>query len=126
PEPSGAGSSDVSQPRAVTRSAPCSSSGSGGARTTASLPSTCVWACNVSHVARHASYGSDGHRELNASAYAQRERGRSPPRHDFGTGLKVGRAARSPKKPGMTSRAELHAPAVLPLDSAERLSHRGV
>ena len=51
PEPSGAGSGSVSHPRAVSRSAACWSCGSGGASVTASLPSTCVWACRVSQVA---------------------------------------------------------------------------
>ncbi len=40
PEPSGAGSGAVSQPRAVRRSAACWSWGSGGASATASLPRT--------------------------------------------------------------------------------------
>jgi len=42
PDPSGAGSGAVSQPRAVSRSAACSNCGSGGASATASLPSTWV------------------------------------------------------------------------------------
>ena len=50
PEPSGAGSGSVSHPRAVSRSAECWSSGSGGASRAASLPSSCVWACSVSQV----------------------------------------------------------------------------
>ena len=43
PDPSGAGSGSVSQPRAVRRSAACCSWGSGGARAAASLPRT--WVC---------------------------------------------------------------------------------
>src|SRR5262249_2431224 len=72
PEPSSAGSGAVSHPRAVRRSAACWSCGSGGARTTASLPSTCVWACSVSHVALHVSKGNCGHSELIAGTYLLR------------------------------------------------------
>ena len=54
PEPSGAGSGGVSQPRAVSRSAACWSCGSGGASAAASLPSTCVCAWSVSQVSRQA------------------------------------------------------------------------
>ncbi len=50
PEPSGAGSGGVSQPRAVNLSAACWSWGSGGASLAVSLPSTCVCACSVSSV----------------------------------------------------------------------------
>jgi hypothetical protein len=60
PEPSGAGSGVVSQPRAVSRSAACCNCGSGGASRTASLPSTWVWACSVSQVAAHRSYDTAG------------------------------------------------------------------
>ena len=55
PEPSGAGSGAVSQPRAVRRSAACWSCGSGGASATASLPRTWVCACSVSQVSLHSS-----------------------------------------------------------------------
>ncbi len=63
PEPSGAGSGGVSQPRAVTRSAACWNCGSGDARATASLPSTweCPWI--VSQVALHSSNGKAGQPE---------------------------------------------------------------
>ena len=50
PEASGAGSGAVSQPLAVSRSAACWSSGSGGANAAASFPRTWVWACSVSQV----------------------------------------------------------------------------
>src|SRR6516162_10444641 len=66
PERSGAGNGAVSQPRAVRRRAECCSCGSGGASRTASLPSTWVWACSVSHVARHCSYGGSSGQVIRA------------------------------------------------------------
>ena len=50
PDPSGAGSGSVSQPRAVSRRAACWSCGSGGASATASLPRSWACACRVSQV----------------------------------------------------------------------------
>src|SRR6476646_5360265 len=78
PDPSGAGSADVSHPRALSRSAACWSCGSGGASSTASFPSTwvCIW--SVSHVARQASRGSSGQLVATCSALNS-SRDYSPP-----------------------------------------------
>ena len=60
PEPLGADSGNVSHPRAVSRNAACCNCGSAGASLAASLPSTWVCACSVSHVSRHCAYDSAG------------------------------------------------------------------
>ena len=74
PEPSGAGSGAVSQPRAVSRSAACCSSGSGGASRVASLPSTWVCACRVSQVGLHCWYDVAGHSLAIAERYCPHAR----------------------------------------------------
>ena len=78
PEPSGAGSGAVSQPRAVSRSAACCNWGSGGASLAASLPRTWVWACSVSHVERHMSYEAAGQAETMAGRLSRPWRCASP------------------------------------------------
>jgi hypothetical protein len=53
PEPSGAGSGSVSQPRAVSAQRGVLELRLGRRERAASLPSTCVCACSVSQVSRH-------------------------------------------------------------------------
>jgi hypothetical protein len=56
----GAGSGNVSHPRALSRNAACCNCGSGGASFAASLPGTWVCARSVSQVARHCAYDGAG------------------------------------------------------------------